>query len=131
MRLATEEIGAAQVGSTVGVVKAARDLVLGQADAREHIPPVLVPVAVSVPTVPSFLLFQLLTVRPTLATTKWTPVVNLFPRVAHVLKALVALSLAVIVRDAGGEDGDVPQPWVAAFLLLWLKIHAALSAALQ
>ena len=43
MGLATEEVGASQVGSTVGMVKAARDLVLGQADAGEHIPPVLVP----------------------------------------------------------------------------------------
>jgi len=130
MGLSTEEVGASQVGSTVGMVKATRDLVLGQADAGKHIPPVLVPVAVSISTVTSLLLFQLLTVRTTLATTKWTPVVNLFPRVAHVLKALVTLALAVIVGDAGGEDGDVPQPGVV-LLLLWLKLHAALSAALQ
>ena len=55
---------------------------------------------------------------------------DLFPRVAHVLEALVAFLRAVMVRDASGEDGDVPQPWVA-LLLLRLHLHAALSTALH
>ena len=56
------------------------------------------------------------------------PARYLFPWVAHVLEALVAL-IAVVVGDAGGEDGDVPQPWVVH--LLRLNIHTALGATLH
>ena len=63
-------------------------------------------------------------------------VFNLLPRVAHVLETFVFLDfisreifVAVVVGDAGGEDGDVPQPWVAH--LLRLNIHAALGATLH
>ena len=43
MRLPTEEIGASEVSSTVGVVETVGDLVLGKADAGKYIPSVLVP----------------------------------------------------------------------------------------
>ena len=43
VRLSTEKVGASQIGRTVRVVEAAFHLRLGEADARKHVPAVLVP----------------------------------------------------------------------------------------
>ena len=65
-------------------------------------------------------------------------VFNLLPRVAHVLETFVFLDfisreifVAVVVGDACGEDGDVPQPWEVLLLLLYLNVDTTLSAALN
>ena len=43
VRLSTEKVGTSQIGRTVRVVEAAFHLRLGEADARKHVPAVLVP----------------------------------------------------------------------------------------
>jgi len=125
VRLSTEKVGTSQIGRTVRVVEAAFHLRLGEADARKHVAAVLVPVAVAVTSITPLLFPKLVTIRPPFATSKWSPVVNLLPRVAHVLETFVFLDfisreifVAVVVGDAGGEDGDVPQPWEVLLLLL-------------
>jgi len=88
------------------------------------------PVAISITTVTSLLLSKLATVRSALAAAERTSFVDLFPRVAHVLEALIAFFRAVMVRDASGEDGDVPQLWVD-LLQLRLNLPTTLSATLS
>jgi len=62
VRLSTEKVGASQIGRTVRVVEAAFHLRLGEADARKHVPAVLMPVAVAVTSITSLLFPKLVTI---------------------------------------------------------------------
>jgi len=113
VRLPTVEVCAGEVGGAVPVLRAGEDLTLVKADTSKHIPPVMVTVAITILSIPSFILQQALTVRPSLAASEsphLTP-----PRIAHVLEASViriplpGYCLTIIISHAHRKLSKDPE----------------------